>query len=585
MHQFFTFLLGVSLINVSMSADSAGVELLENFLDDNIKDHKAPRSVDPDEILADIDLSDDAGPAGSEGVVIIAHMVNSMESAKWGIASGANGVEFDVDWMGPGTERGGAGSGPVPFQVYHKAICDCTFDLRSLVGSSENVCRFGGPQMCEASAPIVDILQYFATAAPDRLAIVYVDSKTPRITGTEDQKKQAGEAMAEVLFTNLFNKGYTGRVVIAGGTNGKNGADYTAYLKAASDYFSVGAGKAFDGRVAFDFGEGTVADCVPKLSFTKYRLFSTGITAMAPDWAKGFHDDIKLASYNANRGLLSDAPGIWTVDKPSTQEAYLDSGARQLMTNAPAAAVQTALARGFKLMKPGGLWTAATVSDVAPFPSAKCDCSYSKGGCTITTPAPAGTACRCKYKGAWTCGGDVVSCKDGTSAVCKAPGRDATSCVQGGGDCAGYSDMKCDCSYKPGGCQITTAAPANFACKCIYLGAWTCKGEINRCSNEGSPQCKAPDTSFTSCLLGGNGDCDGYKDNTCDCNYKRKGWSGGCIISKVAPKGTACRCTYKGAWTCGGSVTRCSTEAAAQCTSPDSSIWSCRQGGGDCGGY
>jgi len=41
---------------------------------------------------------------------------------------------------------------------------------------------------------------------------------------------------------------------------------------------------------------------------------------MAPDWAKGFHDDIKLASYNANRGLLSDAPGIWTVDKPSTQE-------------------------------------------------------------------------------------------------------------------------------------------------------------------------------------------------------------------------------------------------------------------------
>jgi hypothetical protein len=39
-----------------------------------------------------------------------------------------------------------------------------------------------------------------------------------------------------------------------------------------------------------------------------------------PDWAKGFHDDIKLASYNANRGLLSDAPGIWTVDKPSTQE-------------------------------------------------------------------------------------------------------------------------------------------------------------------------------------------------------------------------------------------------------------------------
>ncbi len=49
-------------------------------------------------------------------------------------------------------------------------------------------------------------------------------------------------------------------------------------------------------------------------------MFSTGITAFAPDWAKGFHDDTKYAAYNANRGFLSDAPGIWTVDKAGTQE-------------------------------------------------------------------------------------------------------------------------------------------------------------------------------------------------------------------------------------------------------------------------
>ncbi len=90
MHPFLTFLLGICLVPGAMSAvptklaDSAGVDMLDGMLDDN-----AHQSVDPDDILADIDISDDAGPAGSEGVVVLAHMVNSMEAAKWGVESGA----------------------------------------------------------------------------------------------------------------------------------------------------------------------------------------------------------------------------------------------------------------------------------------------------------------------------------------------------------------------------------------------------------------------------------------------------------------------------------------------------------------
>ena len=67
-----------------------------------------------------------------------------------------------------------------------------------------------------------------------------------------------------------------------------------------------------------------------------------------------------------------------------------------------------------------------------------CDCDYRAGGCIISKAAPPGKACRCSYKGAWTCGGSVVDCLNNNSPKCKNPDRTRASCLQGSGDCGGY---------------------------------------------------------------------------------------------------------------------------------------------------
>ena len=138
-----------------------------------------------------------------------------------------------------------------------------------------------------------------------------------------------------------------------------------------------------------------------------------------------------------------------------------------------------------------------------------CDCNYHLGGCSISKASPQNTACKCIYKEGWTCGGNVVRCIDENALACKSPNTNVESCIQGGGDCGGYGTKVCDCNYKKGGCVISTPPPPNTACKCIYRGAWTCRGEIGYCSNIESFYCKNPDKSVGTCKIGG-GDCGGY---------------------------------------------------------------------------
>ena len=142
----------------------------------------------------------------------------------------------------------------------------------------------------------------------------------------------------------------------------------------------------------------------------------------------------------------------------------------------------------------------------------KCDCNYHSGGCTISTAAQPHTACKCKYKGAWTCHGYNTKCLDTTHAKCKAPDNSLASCVLGGGDCDAYQPDKCECSYHSGGCRISTEAPDNTACRCKYAGAWTCTQHVVMCKDVHSPLCAHPDTSKESCMLGG-GDCGAYYGN------------------------------------------------------------------------
>ncbi|XP_053557218.1 uncharacterized protein LOC128648524 isoform X1 [Bombina bombina] len=142
------------------------------------------------------------------------------------------------------------------------------------------------------------------------------------------------------------------------------------------------------------------------------------------------------------------------------------------------------------------------------FRTQACDCDYHPGGCTISHVPPAGKACHCTYKGAWTCGGEVRDCAQHDAHFCKNPDYNLQTCLQGGGDCDAYPE-RCDCNYHPGGCRIAVTSPSNTACKCIYKGAWTCGAKIVRCKDPNNEKCKNPDSSKESCLQGG-GDCDAY---------------------------------------------------------------------------
>jgi len=138
-----------------------------------------------------------------------------------------------------------------------------------------------------------------------------------------------------------------------------------------------------------------------------------------------------------------------------------------------------------------------------------CDCDYHPGGCSISKAAPANTACKCRYKGAWTCKGSLVHCSDPNSSNCKRPDRSVQSCVEGGGDCMGYNSHDCDCDYKSGGCVISKVPPRRTACKCNYKGFWTCGGHVVQCPVYNNYYCQNPDSSRNTCLQG-RGDCGGY---------------------------------------------------------------------------
>jgi len=175
------------------------------------------------------------------------------------------------------------------------------------------------------------------------------------------------------------------------------------------------------------------------------------------------------------------------------------------------------------LSPPLGHWDANCYISYALFerleppapPPADCDCNYDPGGCSISKAAPEGKACKCVYKGGFTCGGDVVSCGNPESPKCTAPDKSVGSCTMGGGDCGGYSGSQdCDCDYKfkflGGGCKISQAAPKHTACECSYKGAFTCDGEVVQCRDDWDPLCLNPDLSETSCNLAAGSDCDGY---------------------------------------------------------------------------
>lgn len=156
-----------------------------------------------------------------------------------------------------------------------------------------------------------------------------------------------------------------------------------------------------------------------------------------------------------------------------------------------------------------------------------CLCRFDASGyCKTIYPPSRNKACICHDKDYWydtfssyaRCKGEEVECANPDSPQCKNPDISYLTCLQGRGECKGYTHSNdyqkggCKCSHAKGGCHVTHRAPNNYACRCHFMFAWTCRGQVELCDDYNHPKCKNPDLSLESCKLGmgkgwGHGDC------------------------------------------------------------------------------
>jgi glycerophosphoryl diester phosphodiesterase len=414
------------------------------------------------------------------GFFNIGHMANTSKAVDYAVKNGANGVEVDLRFDSNGN----------PDQFRHERPCDCTCGI-------QGICTVLSGR-CLAGTSASELLNHIASKS--ELALIIIDSKVSK----SDDLDTFGKKVIKTLDLELFGKGYYGNVIVS-----IENSETLNYLKAASKQaalFSPNSSRYYfsidqeDNDVA-----GTINNLISLQGNTNNRVYGTGISACLP---KQYYDAILLGTVNRQNGVVGTVY-TWTIDKSSSMEQYIRKGALGIITNHPSRLNDLIYEKGIKLANPGSQIPTATSNNVIRSLTS-CDCDYHPGGCAISKAAPPGLACDCSYyKGAWTCGGQNVTCLNPNSPYCKNPDTSIESCVQGGGDCEGYENVTCDCDYHPGGCKISKAAVPNTACKCKYKGFWTCGGDIDRCKDFASPYCKNPDTSRNSCLQGG-GDCGGY---------------------------------------------------------------------------
>jgi hypothetical protein len=427
----------------------------------------------------------------------IAHMVNTTDAVRWAVPQGVNALEVDVQFAKNGE--------PLYFKHGHSCDCSCPHLL-----TGGHVCSHLANH-CDATTPIPDMLHLMA--AESQIALVIFDSKIadtqPEYQLDAPAQRHAAERILKLAEEHLFSKGYRGKLLVSAGT--RYAAEYVrevSRLSLASRYHP---------RIYFSFDMENSTAIVPGPSIhganaadtmrllatfpSKNRAYGAGVTACL---GRTYYDEMTVGVQNLDRGGVSFVY-LWSLNSESSMEKYIDLGVMGIMSNYPATLVQVARRKGLTLARPEDPLPTVTNDHIV---GGGCDCDYHPGGCRITHPAPDGQACKCEYKGAWTCAGETVSC-DPNNPLCRHPDASIEACALGRGDCDGYQEAKCDCNYHPGGCSISRAAPRDTACKCEYKGAWTCGGSVVQCSDPNSPHCKNPDTTKASCLLG-RGDCDAH---------------------------------------------------------------------------
>jgi glycerophosphoryl diester phosphodiesterase len=340
---------------------------------------------------------------------LIAHMANNRASLDWAVSNGANAIENDLQFSNDGE--------PTIFE--HGSPCDCVCAF-----TSGNICNEALGGQCEgptASDNAAGHMQHVARL--ESIALYFIDSKVDAKWG--DRLIKAGAAVIPFTDRNLFDYGYKGKVVI--GTGKINTYDYIEAAVIAANKSSNRERYFF----TFDQEGDNYYGVIAMLSrLTNNRVYGTGISSCSPGtFYTGIKDGVAGKILREN-GITY----IWSIDKESSMRDYINLGVQAIMTNRVDLAKQVINSIGLKIAKPFDSIPVSTTSLSSPD---KCDCDYHKGGCTISWPAPSGKACKCKYKGFWTCGGSLVSCNI-SHPKCASPDESKEACQLGKGDCGGY---------------------------------------------------------------------------------------------------------------------------------------------------
>lgn len=351
----------------------------------------------------------------SPQITVIAHMTNTPNAIRWALEQGANGIEMDLKF-----------DGTRPARFHHGVHCDCSCLLQFL-SIQDHGCRSIGDG-CSGSTSVTDMIDFLGSSeiVSSRLALIYIDAKLEK---SMRNYAEAGRNVVQLINENVFSRGYRGQILLGCST-----VSQTDYLRGAIEKVS---NSNYADRYFYTIdSEGDNAEKVWDHSLqlgTNNVVYTTGITSCLP---KTFYNAIQFSF--ETKAYVS--VGIWTIDQKSSIQSYLNAGVNFILTNRPKAAVEVIGRDNIPL--PGLAIKPATSSTFASPLFFECDCSYFYrflgGGCAITKVAPPNHACKCSYKGVWTCGGQTTECSDTNDRLCRLPDISKEACFLGGGDCNGY---------------------------------------------------------------------------------------------------------------------------------------------------
>ncbi|CAF1124428.1 unnamed protein product [Rotaria sordida] len=237
-------------------------------------------------------------------------MANNRKTLNWAVSQGANGIESDFQFNDDGN----------PTIVEHGGgiVCDCICPV-----GKNHICHNGLGGQCQGSKASNDAAAHVQHVARLKgVALFIVDSKVEAKWGGRLIK--AGAAIVPFLDKNLFKYGYKGKVVI--GTSKMNTYDYIQAAVVAANsstnrerYFFTfdGAGDDYNGAMTI----------LSRL--TNNRVYGTGITSCGGETFYGAIEAAVAGKIKAENGLNY----IWTLDKESSMQNYINRGVQGIVTN------------------------------------------------------------------------------------------------------------------------------------------------------------------------------------------------------------------------------------------------------------